>query len=384
MQDTGTFTHTTSPRLQFASKIEAPHLQRRDPTGRWLASFDAAAARFTLRPFNPGGASPVTLQVRGLSGVVKTFRWLGDGTGLVVHTSKNLFVVRGGQANASVARARPVFDEDAAAIKDFRMLGSAFIARTGSRLFFVRPTPAIEVEDITPDEHAVTAASVLSGHRIVMAVAKTGLRPSKELWTLSTSHGPTPIPVSQRPCAGSCRIDNWTPGSDLMAYVLDHSKVRVELPSNGGPATEIELMVNPKMGFAPIHSLWRNPDQDRLLAASPGTVHVWSSAGASQWTWGPPTGQSIRSARFDSDGRTLLLTLSHSIVRVRDGRVTETLLTRAQAATFGASGHRAFLDDGVSLPDGSVAFALVTERTRHSRRRNGLPPKRVFKPPVLD
>ena len=346
--------------------VSVPHLQRVDPANRWLATLLGDSGRLLLHDLS-GSRLQHDQTIRELSGRVRAFRWLADGTGLVVQTHRNVFVVPitfgTGSGAPGVHAAQAVFSESPGRIQDHRILSADdFIVRAANRLFYVRATQPDHVHELTPKNAQVPEANLRSGGRIVMVVRRSDAK--DELWTLETSPVTPPRIREQRPCEGSCNIVNWSPGSEHLTYALADGQIVIEVPAPpGGPVVTRQVSLAPSTERH-VKVLWTNSSGDRVLAASETSLAVWNERGEALWNWSPSgTRSKIRAAHFEGDGRTILLTLTDRVLRLREGQpeAEEVLST----ASLGHGSRAVSFDEVIALPQGQFALTLI----RPARRR---------------
>ncbi|MFT5433017.1 MAG: dipeptidyl aminopeptidase/acylaminoacyl peptidase [Myxococcota bacterium] len=349
------------------STIDAPHLQRLSPDGRTLAAFSADTSTLTLLSMADGSMRSITvnrLHTRKKSTPgsrrVQTIRWLNDNQTIIFQSQKAIQLV-----NVATKRVRTVLERKASAsqsVVDTRVVGHGFIARTPHEVFFVRIAGGQpEITNITPEGRTVSEANVRSDGRIVIvANPNSSMGVGHELITFSTAIG-EPRFMSSRPCAGTCHITNWAPGSERLAYALANGTIVLEAVSNtakqqSGPGTEVRLEL--PVGHGRVSALWMNHDGTRLLAANDHSLAVWNSAGRRLWTWTPKSGP-LRSAHFGDDG-SVIAAVKGRILRVSDGVASDLIAPKKLAALLAGPGTSR-LDDVFPLPSGGVAFAIIRD-----------------------
>jgi hypothetical protein len=359
----------TSTRAMF-STINAPHLQRLSPDGRTLAAFSADTSTLALLSMADGSMRSITVAPptrrktsASASPRVQTIRWLNDNQTIIFQTQRAIQLV-----NTDTNHVQTVLERKATAsqhVLDTRIVGDGFIARTPHEVFFVRVEAGQpKVTNITPEGRTVSEANVRSDGRIVLVANPNSSRGvGHELITFSTARG-EPRFMSSRPCAGSCRITNWAPGSERLAYALSNGTIVLEAVSDtakqhSGPGTEMSLEL--PAGHGRVSTLWMNHDGTRLLAANAHSLAVWNSAGRRLWSWTPQNGP-LRSAHLGDDG-TVVAAVKERIVRVSDGVASDLIAPHKLAALLAGPGTSR-LDDVFPLPNGGVALAIIRDAAR--------------------
>ncbi len=150
---------------------------------------------------------------------------------------------------------------------------------------------------------------------------------------------------------------NWTPGSDRVTYALNTGEIVRELDANGGPVRERTVFVDRDQQHLRVHTLWLSPDGQTLIAATDRRLRAWTETGEELWHLDMPETTELRSAHIEEDG-SILVTLSDSVVRVRNGKIVDTLLTRAEARRMGVNRPHSFLDDARRV-GGAIAVTVV-------------------------
>lgn len=251
-----------------------PHLQRVDPKGHWLASYDVEGQRIVLDVVDGSGATARQVAVTGALGAPRQFRWLDDSSGFVVMTEDQLYVLPLHATRAST-EPRPVAQPKTphpVQMRDVRVMDGGLLVRydevhpadlpappltfeTG--IDFISgderlPTKEAELgstdyyayagEDLTNgrgqmmyvalDGHraasvhpfartgkSVTGAMTLSGGRVVATVGdfdnEPWAYPQAHTMLIATPSAEGWTVTSRTPCDGECEATNWAPGADV-------------------------------------------------------------------------------------------------------------------------------------------------------------------------
>lgn len=375
-------------------QIKVPHMHRASPSGDWLASYDPATRRLTLRSVAapsrqrfanaspqiavdaPADAVVVRSRVGKLSGAIRTFRWLDDDSGIVFHTSRGLYLVR--PDTAGIHRrvtARAIlkagdFSRLDGEVKDFRMIPGGLIARTEEHLYHVSlDGRRAAVRDLTPPGFVVQEAVALSRGRVAMLVADRDTYSDELLIMGPTGSDTTRLKViASRSCV-DCGVTNWAPGAERITFATHRGAIYresgAESPEAPGlVALEADSDVNGEL------SLWSNARDDRVVATGSHRVQMWDGDGNPLWTWNPREYRRVISAHFEADGETVLVTTDWSIVRVKDGEtVAEVFGKKDLDALRRSPRDGAFLEGAIPLADGSIAFSVIHERGQRDRKR---------------
>jgi len=365
-----------------------PHLNRMGPDGRWLATWDDLRKTVQLRDTEKGaGVESRRIRVTGLRGAVTHMRWLSDLSGVVFLTDKNLFVARFDvQGTDDGAWAHPVFgkrkDGTRPEVLDVRMTPTGFVALTdagydedaGHQLrdaWFVhvawnRVAPP---RRFTPKTGRVRALSVRSSGRVVLAMA--GLKPSEDsdsdvtgaLWTLRLdNHGHSRV-IERRDCeTDDCDVTNWSPGTRRLVYTTADGAVVIV-----GRGDKQDVVIDFGDFETPTHTLWLDKRERRLLLANREMVSMYDMAGNELWSWSPKNGDTIHSARFDLDNKTVLATAGRRALRVAGGKAKLLFKTRMQAKPWKEGddylmASEVFVDDIIPLGNGALAYGVVVAK----------------------
>jgi hypothetical protein len=139
-----------------------------------------------------------------------------------------------------------------------------------------------------------------------------------------------------------------------------------EIVTESADSSELRLALeDDDWGGSSLHTLWINPEHDRLLAGNRRHVGQWTTEGNLLWTWEAPGDLVVHGATFDRDGRTALVSVGNRVVQIKDGRATTLVRakTRFRAPTREDSGYGSsrlsFVDQTLGLPGGAIAFTIV-------------------------
>jgi hypothetical protein len=384
-----------------------PHLQRMSPDGRWLASLDADRMRLDLRAVDgsregrPGTLrKPLLVELKGIEGTVRQFRFLEAMSGFVLITESNLYLLpfdpdaQGDEAAAEI-QAEPVFDPAKTENMDFldtRILPEGVIAHVREHIdgdpfwhrgdvYWIRiaDDTVQDLVSLVPDHLTATGANVRSQGRIVVALGvhdydiaeQLGQGDLSELWTIETPADDIPNVSAVTQCANDwCNVINWTPRTERLTYALDWSEVYREGATPDADPIAMTLSLGDDYGGR-MHTLWADAAEEHLLGANHDGVQVWTSEGEPLWQWQHPRNYAVNFADFEPDG-SVLVAAGTQLWRIEEGRGKRLLRTRGKHRArrngsddvydeegWGTGAKQSFIDDAFALPDGSIAFSVV-------------------------
>ena len=371
-------------------KLEIPHVHRLSPNNAWLASFHATRRELQLRSMgNDRPTGPISIKVRKLPGQIETFRWLSDSSGVVFQTTAGLYLARldlsGERRGVAVKRLviekhRPATNE----IIDFRILPGGLIARSYEHLYYVHiaDSDRLVIHDLTPRGDEVIGHSIMAGGEIAMIARKRRSRKTT-LWMFAPrdrDRASVPVLTGISPYLYKAP-GNWATGSESPIVATWDDSILIQRPGPMGPPSYQRLTVSET--YTDTNSLWTSKDGKRILAAGSNEVYVWNRDGTELWRWKPSKSQSVRSAHFEADSRSVLIATNSSLLRVRDGKIISDALDDKQRQALGLNdGTSAFLEGAIPLPNGSIAFNVVRETrlgTAYRPRRSSNPSPRLQK-----
>ncbi len=402
IQEVGEYKHTSMDSFRRRAGHNIPHTHRLSSDKRILASYSPKTRRVHLTPIanSQPTASVNTSRTIQLVGVgiepVTNLRWMEDGEHWVVETDKNLYIGAVPTADEEPKSIlRPLFEANGHRVKidDYRIHPHGVLVETGwtvveelrQQLFFIDLSGAEPQRySLMTPKGSVNGASILSNGRIVRVVRHIGRRDNRTLGAIQTLHvtpGEAPVVVDSQECSGSlCRVQNWVPGAEKLIFATYRGEVVFE---DDNPTTEAGAFVTRKlsvMGFRPVHTLWANAWNDRVLAASLHTFSVFDMDGNVQWSWTPDPGLEIHAAQFDRDGESVLVAVGDRVLRLQEGTQAQVVFAgnwgaqndpEKQLRRWRRRGMRVetIIDGLVPLPDGRLAFNKVTQQQSDQNRR---------------
>ncbi len=347
---------------------------RVSPDGKILASYDVKKSRLRLTRLRP--TRTTTLPLAKMTGAPLTFRWLKDGKRLVFATTHNVWVVKLNRDRTSVTKTKRLFKRTRTArISGVRAVEGGFILRTAtfhvkqkdpslapSRVYFIPTNRWATKVDLVPSDAQVISATALSRGRVVVALRPKG-RKTAEIWTLQLRGAKRPTVASRQACKTShCGVTNWVPQAEKLAYAVTGGTIIWERAGSTSGSNNVHRFKMPFSRWQPVHSLWTNTTESRLLAANLKGLVIWDESGKVVTRFRPKKG-SVRSAHFTRDGKGVLVATEREVLTLRDGKVVSRWLLRKgpQIAS------EVFLDDVKPLASGGIAYQVV----RVNRRRIG-------------
>ncbi len=399
-----------------------PHLQRVDPAGHWLASYDVDGKQIVLDAVDGSGAPSRKIAVSDAPGVPQQFRWLADGSGMVIMTSDEVFVLPFG-ATSSSTRPRALLanaSEHPLRMMDVRVMDGGLLVRADEQispvtapdplvfdsgvdllfgdervvshplelwdpdyydldefdeepingrgqLYFVAldgTTPSAAKPLVKPDK-TVTGAIPLSGGRVALQVGDF----DNEMWAYNEANAmwiATPSAdgwtvATRDPCEDGCSAGNWAPGATVPIYA-DYDEIVV----GGDDPYTLEA---PEGG--PVNVLWADDARDLLMAGTNERLALWHD-GAMRWEYEAPKGD-LHSARFSPSGKHVWAITDAEIMRfsVADGKRKRVMKIRTYTRDSDQEGSEdndwvytsrveyRRLDGVVPLPNGGVAFGVL-------------------------
>jgi hypothetical protein len=363
--------------IYMARNIRVPHLHQKDPSGKWLATWNATAQSIEVRAVAELGKVVRRIPLLSLLGDVEHFRWLGDGSGWVVATPYSAWVVS--KDEYAGVRIRKIRVKGLTHFSDIRVTGAHILIATNNyrpELFLV------DSKDLSARQIKVAGASILSatvtgkGHIVAAIRPDNAYRSKAPDEIVFWSPNDDLQIVDRRTCPRRhCAVYNWTPGTQQLVYALDNNTIVLE--DEQGNTTLVKL--DGSLGEKRINILWQNPKEDKVLAANDKHLAVWTLRGELRWKWASPANQAIRSAHFDSDD-SVIVTTGTQVLRLEQGVVVEQLVDLGKGRVLRAEGI--MLEDAFPLHGGAVAFSTVKlhkQRNVHSRRGHYRSMKRIVR-----
>jgi len=379
-------------------ELKVPHLQRLDPSGSVLASLDdGAVLRLMPTRFGVRWGAPIAISVNGLDGPVHELRWMVDSGSLALVTEHNVYMVPLGNSSASAmsTSAVPLLSSGLSSepsraavrlIRDVRALDGGFMVRVrDSRyretLLFVPVASASsatsgrgkklvvgEPVSVLPANESFSAASVRSGGRIVLS---TMTSEGMELRTYATAGRAKPELVETLSCPDNhCSPTNWTPRSRTLVYATSNG-YRIERVVSRRGKRLVEF-ATPSGEDRAASILWANDDESRYLIGDLKGLWIADADGKVMWSWTPPDGRALTSARFAPDG-TIIAAAGMNIYRVRSSGAQLLLAAKgkydeSKDVTPWRKSY-SFVDEPLMLADNSIAYSVVNVKGAESAPR---------------
>ncbi len=351
----GSFSHETD---DYVSTSVVPHLQRVDPTGRWLASYDPDRRQIALDVVDGSAAKAHTIPIKGTLAAPHQFRWLDDGEGFVVSTEDQVYLLKVDPAQPG-AHAEPVpllanVSDHPLGVDDVRVMKDGLLVRIAERVPVQVPPEPLEFElgqDLLFGDARVARSLVWVGDnefyeapgqmygdqtpanqrgQLLYIALADGKPTATHALVAPTRHVDGAIPLSggrvaatvgpynDEPWDYSTAEELWVATPSAKGWVVQSREDCDDCEAtNWAPGADAPIFAewsdirvdgpNPYTltmpGGGSVNVLWADSDFDLVIATSSEELAVWEGQ-ALRWSYQDPS-DSLHSARSDPSGRYL-------------------------------------------------------------------------------
>ena len=334
-----------------------PHLHRISPDRRTLIVADVEGRNLQRLSL------PVSSDMNDIDSLwgeldwsrLRTLRWL-DNEYLVAHLEHDVAIIT---LSKEAFSAVSILGSQGghSTIEDVRILRNGIMVRhtpngESQHVAFisVENGKPVAMHTLNTEGRQIIGSNVLSAGRIVVALKGDAFSNGQSsLWIYRTNRGEGPSVIREIPCAGTCEIENWTPGTERLVYALDTQKIVIETPDGGETVVTLD-----EPGH--ITALWQSRDERRIVAANGRQLKVWNSDG--MLLWSARTEEQITSVHFAPDDRAILVGVGNTL-RVYSGAGVKNAMPLEETYFFRMFGKAMRFDDAIALPGGGHVFAVV-------------------------